>query len=172
MEGRCFGTALFHYFAAMRKLFITAVLVLGACSIEKRNTPGTNPDVEIDVGGQTENDSVVVTIAAPRAAAVGDRIPISLVVENKRDRQIDLHLSGRETIFDIVVARADSTIVWRRLANTTTQQILQLKTLGARQSMTLFDYWQPTERGEYIIGAELPTDTNPLQATPVTISIR
>jgi hypothetical protein len=156
----------------MRKLFFIAVLLIGACSVEKRSTQGTNPDVEIDVGGQTMTDSVTVTIAAPRAAAVGDRIPISIVVANRRDRQVELHLTGREPTFDIVVARADSTIVWRRLTSVTVMQILMLKPLNPGESFTVFDYWQPTEAGEYVIGAELPTDGNPLQAKPVTISIR
>jgi hypothetical protein len=116
---------------------------------------------------------VTVIIAAPRAAAVGDRIPISVVVQNNRDRQVDLHLSGRgDPTFDIIVARADSTIVWRRLASATVMQILMLKPLAPSESFTVYDYWQPTEAGEYMIGAELPTDARPLQAKPAPIVIR
>ena len=156
----------------MRKLFFAVLMFATACSIEERGAPGTNPHTEIDVGGQTSTDSVTVTIEAPRAAAVGDRIPISLVVQNNRDRRIELHLTGREPTFDIIVARADSTIVWRRLASTTVMQILLLKPMAPSESFTVFDYWQPTEPGEYIIGAELPTDGQPIQAKPAPIVIR
>ncbi|HEY0672551.1 MAG TPA: BsuPI-related putative proteinase inhibitor [Longimicrobiales bacterium] len=149
---------------------MAAMLPFSACSIEKRE--GTAPNTEIDVGGQTKEDSVLISISAPRAAAVGDEIPISIVVENNRDRQIDLNLTGRDIVFDIVVARADSSIVWRRLAHTTVQQILHLKTLPARGAFTVSDRWMPTEPGEYTIGAELPTDSSPLQAEPVTITVR
>ena len=156
----------------MRKLFFAVLTLAAACSIEERGAPGTNPNTEIDIGGQTAMDSVTVSIEAPRAAAVGDRIPISLVVQNNRDRRIDLHLTGREPTFDIIVARSDSTIVWRRLASVSVMQIVLLKTMAPGESFTVFDYWQPTEAGDYVIGAELPTDTRALQAKPVSISIR
>jgi hypothetical protein len=156
----------------MRKLFFAVLIFASACSIEERGAPGTNPNTEIDIGGQTSTDSVTVTIAAPRAAAVGDRIPISLVVQNNRDRGIELHLTGREPTFDIIVARSDSTIVWRRLASVSVMQILLLKPMAPAESFTVYDYWQPTEAGEYVIGAELPTDARPLQARPTSIVIR
>lgn len=156
----------------MRKIISLFILTLAACSIEKRGAPGTDPYTEIDVGGQTENDSVEVIIATPRAAAVGDRVPVSVVVQNNRDRHVNLSLMGREIVFDIIVARDDSTIVWRRLGNTTVQQILQLKTLAPGESFTLYDYWQPTAPGSYLIGAQLPTDAQPLQAAAVPITIR
>jgi hypothetical protein len=148
------------------------MLLLSACSIEHRGAPGTDADTELTMGEDTEGDTVSVTIAVPSAAAVGDEVPISIVVQNNRARHVDLNLTGREIVFDVVIARADSTIVWQRLRNATTQQILQLKTLGPNGSFTLYERWQPTEAGKFIISAELPTDGNPLQAEPVNITIR
>lgn len=156
----------------MRKILAVLILVLSACSVEKRGAPGTNPNTEIDIGGQTENDSVEVIISAPRAAAVGDRVPVSIVVQNNRDRHVNLSLTGREIVFDIIVATSDSTVVWSRLGNAPVQQILQLKTLAPGESFTLYDYWHTTQPGTYFIGARLPTDAQPIVAEPVAITIR
>jgi hypothetical protein len=94
-------------------------------------------------------------------------------VQNNRDRRIDLNLTGRKLVFDVVVTRAaDSTVVWQRLRNQTVQQIVQLKTLEPRGSFTLYERWKPTEAGDFMIGAQLPTDGQPLQAEPVSIVIR
>lgn len=154
----------------MRFLFLL-VLVAG-CSIEKRGAPGTDPYTELDVAGSTDKDSVGVVISAPVAARVGDQVPISVVVQNNRDRHIELSLTGRDILFDIIVARSDSTIAWQRLANATMQRIVQLKTLAPGESFTLSDRWKADEAGVFVIGAELPTDAQPLQAAPVSITIR
>jgi hypothetical protein len=146
-------------------------MALAACSIEER-AQGTDPNTEIDVGGSTQGDTVEVSITAPRAAAVGDEIPITIVVQNNRDRRIDLNLTGRDIVFDIVVANQDSVVVWQRLAQQTVQQILYLKTLEPRAAFTLSDRWRPTAPGEYVIGATLPTDSGPLHAAPVSITVR
>lgn len=152
--------------------FLLLLLPLCGCSIEKRGAPGTDPYIEIDVAGSTAHDSVEVIISAPRAAAVGDEVPISVVVQNNRERHIDLNLAGQQILFDIIVARADSTIAWQRLANSTAQHTVQHRTLAPGESFTLSDHWKAAEAGQFIIGAELPTDTRPLQAAPVTIVIR
>jgi hypothetical protein len=147
------------------------LLLMTACTIERRGAPGTEPGTELEIGTAT-GDTVVVEIAAPRYAAVGDVVPINVVVHNNRERQIDLNLTGREIVFDIVVARADSTIVWQRLRNVVIQPIVQLKTLAPGESFTLTDRWQATEAGSFIIGAELPTDGTPLMAKPVGLVVR
>ena len=147
------------------------LLLLTACTIERRGAPGTEPGTELEIGARA-GDSVVVEIAAPRYAAVGDTVPINIVVHNNRERRIDLNLTGREIAFDIVVARADSTIVWQRLRNVVIQPIVQLKTLEPGESFTLTDRWQATQAGSFIIGAELPTDSKPLMAKPVGLVVR
>jgi hypothetical protein len=155
----------------MRKMCFL-LLFLGACSIEKRGAPGTDPTIELNVAGES-GDSVEVTISTPRYAALGDQVPISVVVRNNRQRRIELHLTGRDITFNIVVARtADSTIVWERLRNVAVQQILQLKSLAPGESFTLSDRWRATEAGEFVIGAELPTDTKGLEAAPVRLVVR
>jgi hypothetical protein len=153
----------------MRSLWL--VLLITACTLEKRGAPGTEPGTELEIGG-SQGDSIVVEIAAPRVAGVGDAVSINIVVHNNRERQIDLNLTGREIVFDVVIARSDSTIVWQRLRNVVIQPIVQMKPLQPGESFTLTDTWQATEPGEFIIGAELPTDGKPLQAKPVSLTIR
>jgi hypothetical protein len=156
----------------MRKLIIVLLVLASACSIEKRGAPGTDPTAEVVVGGQSQADSIEVIISSPTYAKLGDAVPIGVVVRNNTDRRIDLHLTGRETVFDIFIERADSSLVWRRLANTAVQQILQLKPLAAGASFTLSDHWRPAEPGEFMVRAELPTDGTPLRSDPVRIVIR
>ncbi len=155
----------------MRKLMILLVL-LGACSIEKRGAPGTDPETEVVMGGESGPDSVEVLVAAPSYAVVGDAVPLSVVVRNDTNRRVDLHLTGRDVAFDIIVETTDSTPVWRRLANVTLQQILQLKPLAPGESFTLSDHWRAPQAGEYMVRAELPTDGEPLRSDPVRIVIR
>jgi hypothetical protein len=153
----------------MRILLI--VLIFASCTLERREAP--DADVEMNVGDQTGGDTVLVRISAPRTASVGDVVPITVVLQNNRERSIDLHLTGREIVYDIVIARANKSIVWQRLnPNATTQSIVQLKTLGPGESFTLTDNWTASEPGSFVIGAELPTDAQPLQAAPVGITIR
>lgn len=155
----------------MRKLMVLVALV-AACSIEKRGAPGTDRNSEVVLGEPPQADSVEVIIATPSFALIGDEVPISVVVRNNTDRRIELHLTGRDVVFDIFVMRPDSSVVWQRLANTTVQQILQLRPMAPRESFTLSDHWHATEPGEYLITASLPTDAAPLQAQPVRLTIR
>ena len=157
----------------MRTVLLVLPLLLSACSIDKRSDPATDSSIELDVGDQTGGDSVLVSISAPRTATKGDVVPITIVVQNNRERTLDLHLTGREIIFDIVIARANKSVLWQRLdANAAHQQIVQLKTLGPGESFSLTENWKANERGAFVVGAELPTDANPLVAAPVGITIR
>ena len=152
----------------MRKLLL--LVLMAGCTLEKREAPDAN--TEINIGDQTGGDSVLIRVSAPRTAALGDDVPITVVVQNNRERTLDLHLTGRDIVFDIVVARANKTIVWQRLANATIQSIVHLKRLEPGESFSLTDNWKASERGSFVIGAELPTDTKPLQAAAVGIAIR
>ena len=152
---------------------VFAVLLLAACTIDKRGDLATDSTVELDVGDQTGGDSVLVRISAPRTASKGDVVPLTIVVQNNRKRTIELHLTGREIIFDIVIARANKSVLWQRLdPNAPHQQIVQLKTLAPGESFSLTENWKANERGAFVVGAELPTDANPLVAAPVGITIR
>lgn len=156
----------------VRKILVgTLLLTMASCSIEKR-PQGTDPGAELNVGNLTQGDTVKVSIAAPPAAAVGDEVPITLVVENNRDRRIDLNLVGNDVVFDIIIANQDSVIVWQRLANRTLDQDGHVKTLPERGAFILTDRWRPLAPGDYVIGATLPTDTLPLRAKPVTLRVR
>lgn len=155
----------------MRRLLLLLLLTLSACTLEQRGAPENDPDTELVIGNPGANDSVEAILSMPTYAVVGEDVPINIVVRNNTDRHVQLHLTGRETIFDIKVMRADSAIVWRRLREGV-QQILQLRTLGPNESFTVGDRWRATEAGEFQVDAELPTDAAPFTATPVRLIVR
>jgi hypothetical protein len=154
----------------MRKLSLL-LLLLSACSIEKRGAPGTDPTTDVTLAPAAPGDTVEVIISMPTFAVAGDEVPINVVVRNATDRPIELHLGGREITFNILVMRADSTLVWQRLRDAS-QQILQLKPLAAGESFTLGDRWNAAEPGNYMVTARLPTDAAPLVAAPVRLLVR
>lgn len=145
--------------------------MVASCSIETRSQ-GTEPSTEIGVGDMVTGDTVQVSISAPEAAGVGDAVPITLVVRNNRDRQIELHLTGVDIAYDIVVAGPDSSIIWRRLPEARVEGPPHSKTLAPRAAFILTDFWRPPAPGDYVIGASLPTDSIPLRARPVRLSVR
>jgi hypothetical protein len=155
----------------MRKLLLLLPLIVGACTLEQRGAPENEPDTELVIGNPAAGDSVEAIIAMPTYAVVGEDVPINIVVRNNSDKHIQLHLTGRQTVFDIRVMRADSALVWRRLRDGV-QQILQLRTLGPSESFTVGDRWRATEPGEFLIEAELPTDAAPLVAVPARLIVR
>ena len=107
----------------------------------------------------------------PTFASVGDEVPIAVVVRNTTDRRLDLHLSGRQTNFDIVIMREDSTVVWERQQHAV-QQILQLRPLQPGASFMLEERWRAEAPGDFMVSATLPTDTTPFRATPTKLTVR
>lgn len=155
----------------MRKVMLL-LLLLPACTLEQRGAPENDPDTQLVVGNGAAGDSVEAIISMPTYARVGDDVPITIVVRNAAHRPLELHLTGRETVFDIVLQRPDSAIVWQRLRDVTIPQILQLRPLAAGESFALADRWQALIPGEYLVSARIPTDTRPILATPVRLTVR
>ena len=112
----------------MRKLVFLFIPFFAACTIEQRGAPEPDSNAQVVVGPSDAADSVEVLISMPTLVAVGDEVPIAVVVRNNTNRRLDLHLSGRQTDFDIVIMRGDSTVVWERQQHAV-QQILQLRSL-------------------------------------------
>ena len=125
-------------------------------------------------------DSLLVTLVAPATVTVGAPVPIALHLTNRTDRPLELHVVGREITFDVVVTRADGSIVWQRLAHTPIQGILQIKTLAPHEDFVLRARWHqhtnggdPVPPGIYSVEGVVPTETpnHPLRSAPVLLQV-
>ncbi len=155
----------------MRKLVLSLIAILAACTIEQRGAPEPDSNTEVVVGHPDSGDSVEVLISMPTFASVGDEVPIAVVVRNNTNRRLDLHLSGRQTNFDIVIMRGDSTVVWERQQHAV-QQILQLRPLQPGSSFMLEERWRAEVPGDFFVTAMLPTDGTPFRAPPAKLTVR
>ena len=112
------------------------------------------------------------TISAPTRARVGASVPIVLRLHNASDRPTEAHFLGRTIVFDIVVARDDGAIVWRRLEKGVGPTILQIRTLKPGETMQWHDNWLPREPGHYRAHGILPSDApEPLRTPWVNFSV-
>jgi len=109
---------------------------------------------------------------------IGEPVPITLRLTNTNDRPVELHLQGRQIAFNIIVAREDGTVVWRRLEGEVVLGILQIRTLAPGEVLELTDVWRqrsksgrPVEPGVYAIQGALPTDEPEPMRTP-TVQLR
>ena len=152
----------------MRFRWFCVVLLLAACSIEERGAPGTDPDARLDLS--TGDDSITVTLTASPRVRRGDSVPIVISVKNTTARPLELALAGREIAFDIVASRG-GTVTWQRLAGQTIPSILQLKKLLPGESFELMDYWRPNDAGTYQIAAKILTDADPIEPSPISVTI-
>ena len=149
--------------------FCVVLLLAAACSIEERGAPGTDPDARLDLS--TGNDSITLALTAPARVRRGDNVPIVISVRNTTARPLELALAGREIAFDITAER-DGAVVWQRLAGQTIPSILQLKKLLPGESFELMDYWRANEAGTYQITAKILTDAEPLEPSPISVTIQ
>ena len=119
-----------------------------------------------------------VILVAPDSALLRQPVPIAVVIGNPSDEPVDLHLQGREIVFDIMVTGDDGHPVWQR-ENGVTQAILRLETLAPGASIRLEDVWdqtdlsgQPVEAGSYTIHGTVPTDGEPLYTQDHRLDVR
>jgi len=106
------------------------------------------------------------TISAPTRSRVGATVFIVLRLRNASHRPVEAHFLGRTIVFDIVAARADGSIAWRRLAKGAQPSILQIRTLAPGETMEWRDTWLPREPGHYRIQGILPSDEPEPLRTP------
>jgi Intracellular proteinase inhibitor len=112
------------------------------------------------------------TIAAPPSVRAGESVRVTLRLTNTSAKPLTLYLTGRTVTFDVVVARPDGAIVWRRLEGKAGQQILQVKTLAPGEVFELKDTWSAAlPPGDYTVQGVLPTDGEPLKTKPVRLRI-
>lgn len=112
------------------------------------------------------------TISAPRAARVGQRVPVVLRLTNVSDHPVEAHFLGRTIVFDIVATQEDGAIVWRRLGEGTTPSILQIRTLAPGKTLEWRADWVPKAPGHYRLQGILPSDDPEPRRTPwIEISV-
>jgi hypothetical protein len=105
-------------------------------------------------------------------------VGIKLIVENQTRHALDLYLRGRDPTFDVVIARPDGAIVWRRLENEIIPAILHIRSLAAAERLELATVWDQRTRqgnaadaGEYTARALLLVEGAPLETEPVAFRI-
>ena len=106
------------------------------------------------------------TISAPARGRVGASVSIVLRLHNASDRPIEAHFLGRTIVFDIVAAREDGSVAWRRLGAKVTPSILQIRTLAPDETLEWRDAWRPREPGRYRLQGVLPSDEPDPRRTP------
>jgi hypothetical protein len=124
-------------------------------------------------------ESLSFTLEVPARAALGAPIPLVLRLANVSTRRIEVHLRGRETVFDVVARRPGGEEVWRRLTGQVTMAILQLRSLAPGEVLELRAAWdqrdaagRPVVAGEYRLQGELPGDDPlPLRSSEARVVI-
>lgn len=103
---------------------------------------------------------------------------IALTVENGTPRTVDLYLRGRAPTFDVIVARSDGAVVWRRLENEIIPAIVSLRTLAAAERLELSTLWDqrtregsPAAAGEYTARGLLLLEGSSLETKSVPFRI-
>jgi hypothetical protein len=112
---------------------------------------------------------ISVRLEAPEFASPGEPVSFAVVVVNHHSHAVDVHLQGRDIVFDVTVTGEGGRLVWRRLGDGATQAILRLDTFAPGESRRLEGVWDQrdsngglVEPGFYTLQATLPTDGEPL----------
>ena len=124
------------------------------------------------------SDSLRLELLLTRSVRAGEPISISLRVENRTQHAIDLYLRGRTPTFDVIVARTDGVVVWRRLEDEIIPAIVALRTLAPGEHLELAATWnqrtkkrQPVGAGNYTARGLLLVEGNPLETPQVPFVI-
>ncbi|MFL5402977.1 MAG: BsuPI-related putative proteinase inhibitor [Gemmatimonadales bacterium] len=122
--------------------------------------------------------SILLQIVLPARVHVGEAVPITLRLTNTGRLPVTTYLQGRPVAFDVIVARRDGSVVWRRLERSVVPAILQIRTLDPGESLELTETWsqrsnsgKPVAAGEYLVTGVLPTDP-PAQLQTAAVSLR
>ena len=108
---------------------------------------------------------ILLQMVLPARVHVGEEVPITLRLTNMSRLPVTTYLQGRPVTFDVIVSRADSSVVWRRLQGSFVSAILQVRTLPPGESLEFKEKWsqrgnsgKPVPPGEYLVTGILPTD--------------
>lgn len=109
-------------------------------------------------------DAITVTLEAPDSVRAGDPVPYAVIMANRSDRQEEVHLQGREVVFDVTIAKEGGGPVWRRLADEVVEAILRLDTFEPGETRRLEGVVDSSilKPGRYVMHATVPTETGAL----------
>lgn len=125
------------------------------------------------------SDSLRIWLEVPDRVRVGEAVPVTLHLENTSGRALELYLLGRSLTFDVVVTRADGSVVWRRLEGEIIPAVLRLEVLGVGQRLEARAQWdQRTATGEsvgpgvYTLQGQVLTEApHRLETPPVSLQV-
>ncbi len=119
-----------------------------------------------------------VTLDAPDSAGEGEFIPFTVILTNRSDSPLHMHLQGRDIIFDVSIEDNEGKVVWHRLAGSFTQAILRLDTFAPGEVRRLHSQWdqrasngKPVNRGSYFARASVPTESGVLESQPRVLKL-
>ena len=145
----------------------------GAGGDESPPSDSAAPAVTDDV-----RDSLGLRLGFPASLRVGEPVTVSLHVQNRTRRALDLYLRGRAITFDVVIARASGEVVWQRLEDEIIPAIVHLRPMAPEERFELQVAWDPRTRdgqllepGEYTARGLLLTEGEPLETPTVEFRI-
>jgi hypothetical protein len=124
-------------------------------------------------------NSVALRLLLPSRAVLGEPVPIVLRLTNTTEQPLTLALRGRPIAYDIIIAREDGTVVWRRLEGEVVTAILAVRELGPAESLEFEATWDGHDRsgktapsGRYLVTGVVPTDQpEGLRTQPTSLTI-
>jgi hypothetical protein len=123
-------------------------------------------------------DSLGLDLVLPPRVRAGEPVPITLRVQNRTERALDLYLRGRSITFDVVVARPSGEVAWQRLEDEIIPAIVHLRMLAPNEQLELETVWdqrtnkgKPVEPGEYTARGLLLVEGDPPETTLVPLRI-
>lgn len=127
-----------------------------------------------------QQSALRVELVAPAAVRAGEPVPVTIRITNPTNKPVDAYFVGREITFDIVVRKADSSVVWRRLTGRAVQTVLQVRTLAPGETLELRDAWRQRDDagaaappGSYTVQGVVPgQEREPLRTPVQTLEIR
>lgn len=160
---------------------LSLTLVASGCGDARDTEPVDTfaAQVEARAGVPFAQEGAVVSLEAPRTAAAGTPVPITIRVKNETSAPLDLYLRGRDVTFDIIVADSTGDVVCRKLGGEVTQAILQLRTLAPGEVLEMSDTWDqrsrrgtPVPPGKYMVRGSILTDgRTTLESGPAVLEI-
>ena len=177
-------TLLGEYFPRIPQLAVFAMLAVPAlaCRSDAAETRGTEAPPATSASAtavmEPEADSLGLELVLPPRARAGEPVPITLRVENRTQRPLDLYLRGRTVTFDVIVARPSGAVVWRRLEDEIIPAIIHLRTLAPAERLEREAQWNQrtkdgtlVEAGEYTARGLLLVESDPLETPSVPLRI-
>lgn len=156
-----------------------ALLAAVACRAQERE--GARDPVRRDSGAavavSAPGDSLRLSLVAPREVRAGERVAVTLRLENAAARPLTLYLRGRDVTFDLVVTSSGGAEVWRLLEDEAIPAVVQLVSLGPGEAIERGASWDLRTRGgvavpgEYMLHARLLTEGDALATAPVPLRI-